>query len=582
MDLIFNWSLKASLLLTLLFGVYYFLFNSNSNHQLKRGILLLILGMAVSFPLIQLSTSSTLITQATSEQPGFLPNTQLSKLPITYQPIEATYSENAKYTTQQILLLVYSAGIIISFLLLLVEALRLYRWSKTGTKILIYKTEVTLHAKVKSPFSFWGKIFLPSTQMYDKETLQAIVVHEMAHVKQRHSFDSSLTAIAQCVLWYNPVIYLLHRQIKLNHELIADSKTIAQVGQASYAKSLLKICMDGYTSPLAHAFSQKTSLTKRLKAMKNTPSKKYKTAIALGSICIFSLLLFSQTSLQQVEENLHLPTKFISINSNLGGDGRFNTEKVTDYAGEQPDTWVSNPFNNILIPITLPEKYKRMILESQKATSAFNGAYSRLVLNEEPKILEEKFFHLKNEDYYKTDLMIRLSKKERLEILDKANDYIEKYVQPIYPNYQTINELEFLKLEYLMLISPGGESIPPVRKLYTIEELDVQPSPNGGLKRFIESVGTNLGDVNLTAIESLPNEIIFEATIVSSGIFTSLKLVSEIEDDSPQADQAYAILGQLNKNIIEFSKAYGWRPGEADGKKVATAMPIVIPKNILK
>ena len=67
-------------------------------------------------------------------------------------------------------------------------------------------------------FSFFGNTCVDSS-LIESETIQ---YHEEIHSKQMHYLDLLLIEMVAIVLWINPIVYYLKKQISLLHEFIAD------------------------------------------------------------------------------------------------------------------------------------------------------------------------------------------------------------------------------------------------------------------------------------------------------------------------------------------------------------------------
>ncbi len=67
-------------------------------------------------------------------------------------------------------------------------------------------------------FSFFGDTCVDSS-LTESETIQ---FHEEIHSKQMHYLDLLLIEMVAIVLWINPIVYYLKKQISLLHEFIAD------------------------------------------------------------------------------------------------------------------------------------------------------------------------------------------------------------------------------------------------------------------------------------------------------------------------------------------------------------------------
>jgi bla regulator protein blaR1 len=96
--------------------------------------------------------------------------------------------------------------------------------------------------EVPSPLS-WGLI--NPVILIDPDTLaqageaDAILAHEVAHVARRDWLALMLARIAAALFWFNPIVWLLEREIVQQAEEAADREAAAHVEPARYAQTLL-------------------------------------------------------------------------------------------------------------------------------------------------------------------------------------------------------------------------------------------------------------------------------------------------------------------------------------------------------
>ena len=70
------------------------------------------------------------------------------------------------------------------------------------------------------------RIVLPARELEDK-ALSYIFLHELAHYKQKDMFYKWLIQIVVCVHWFNPLVYLLEKEVNKSCELSCDEKVIS-------------------------------------------------------------------------------------------------------------------------------------------------------------------------------------------------------------------------------------------------------------------------------------------------------------------------------------------------------------------
>jgi bla regulator protein blaR1 len=124
---------------------------------------------------------------------------------------------------------------------------------------------------VPSPLS-WG-LFRPAI-LIDPDTLadprdaDAILAHEVAHVARRDWLALMLTRIAAALFWFNPVVWLLEREIVQQAEEAADCEAAAHVEPARYAQTLLSWAQIAGRALPANSIAPKDSaLGRRVRAI---------------------------------------------------------------------------------------------------------------------------------------------------------------------------------------------------------------------------------------------------------------------------------------------------------------------------
>ena len=190
------------------------------------------------------------------------------------------------------LILFYSFGVAILSLKLLAQVAHTF-WK-------IYKHEdkiedkggvlVNMKGDVE-PCSFFKYIFINPTS-YDYDTYEQIIAHEKIHVKQRHTIDLLLAELAVIVLWFNPFIWVLRREVEKNIEYQTDDLMVKREEKENYQLNLIKIATS--TQPLAITTNYNQSLIKqrilKMNAKKSNPYSYWKYTFIAP--VLFMLLLF--------------------------------------------------------------------------------------------------------------------------------------------------------------------------------------------------------------------------------------------------------------------------------------------------
>lgn len=170
------------------------------------------------------------------------------------------------------------------------------RIQKQGFTIVSVKTDI-------STFSFFNYLFVPKNEIKSERIQPEIFRHELAHIKQKHSFDVLLIEFLKIFFWFNPFLYLYKKSIQINHEFLADAEVLILTEDTVHYQQLLleKISAKPQTA-LASSFNY--LVTKKRFIMMTKKTSKIKTiALKLFSIplLVMTMLVFSEKVSAQIE-----------------------------------------------------------------------------------------------------------------------------------------------------------------------------------------------------------------------------------------------------------------------------------------
>jgi bla regulator protein blaR1 len=143
---------------------------------------------------------------------------------------------------------------------------------------------------VPSPLS-WG--WLNPVILIDPDTLaepgeaDAILAHELAHVARADWPALMLTRIAATLFWFNPVVWLLEREIVQQAEEAADCEAAAHVEPTRYAQTLLSWAQaSGGALPANSIAPSGSALGRRVRAILDRRLRERPTGSALARIAV--------------------------------------------------------------------------------------------------------------------------------------------------------------------------------------------------------------------------------------------------------------------------------------------------------
>jgi len=199
------------------------------------------------------------------------------------------------------------------------------------------------------PCSFFKYIFI-NPASYDHDTYEQIIAHEKIHVNKWHTLDLLISEIAAVVLWFNPFVWLLRKEVEKNIEYQTDDMLLEETAtkKETYQMNLVNIAC--HTQPLAITTNYNQSLIKqRILKMNTKKSNKYRYwKYTFTAPLIFALLLLlnkpntliaqaieePQAAPIQELENLEPPTKKEEVNEQAPFEKGTNADPFVNTSSE--------------------------------------------------------------------------------------------------------------------------------------------------------------------------------------------------------------------------------------------------------
>ena len=111
-----------------------------------------------------------------------------------------------------------------------------------------------------SAYTFWDTIYLGD--QLEPEEKQLIMSHERIHAVEKHSLDLVFLEIIGAILWINPILLIIKKLVKTNHEYLADAKAVNHTNKETYVKTLATQTIKQHGFDLAHAFYTSSTLNR--------------------------------------------------------------------------------------------------------------------------------------------------------------------------------------------------------------------------------------------------------------------------------------------------------------------------------
>ncbi len=218
----------------------------------RRYFLLSCLGLPLVLPLISLDTSEKIASPIQSQV------NQIFTIPIEENqsrvPFPGTASEEITQSAQDENTTISRTSVpwinIAVIISLIVSAFLFIRLCISIFSILkLVKTPITEHNGKRfhlienqqfSGGSFFNFIFI-NRKFLDDPVLEIILSHEHVHSRFLHSMDILLSEIYCILFWFNPVSWLLRKEIRVNTELHADLIAAQGYDKYHYSDTLLNL-----------------------------------------------------------------------------------------------------------------------------------------------------------------------------------------------------------------------------------------------------------------------------------------------------------------------------------------------------
>ena len=161
--------------------------------------------------------------------------------------------------------LIYLAGFFVSLALMIGSYIGVVRIIAMARPVMYGTQRILVSSRKICSFTFAGWIVM-SEQDYERFAAE-IVTHETIHQRKRHFWDLCLTNVITVIHWFNPLTWLLQREIKNLHEYEADQCTLTQgIDATRYKLLLIEKAAGASRYSVASSFAQ-SKIKKRIKMM---------------------------------------------------------------------------------------------------------------------------------------------------------------------------------------------------------------------------------------------------------------------------------------------------------------------------
>ena len=296
---LFMYLLKSMILSGIFFGYYTLFLKNTIYHAYNRFYLLASMALSLVIPFFKLSSFTVSEEQAAGAKQVLIYLTQLPAAQVQQESI-----------SWEILVIMGISALFVGYLaysILKVFRLKAVSAKKQMGDFTFIETDLD-----EAPFSFFSNLFWKKSISMEDESGRKILQHELAHIREKHSWDRLFSQLICSIFWMNPFNWIMQKELQNIHEFIADRDAVGTGEVDAFAKMLLQTYYGNHFLNPSHSFYY-SSIKRRIIMLttSNTPKYAYLRKVAVLPLVAISLVLFSiQLSAQKPKPKKELATQY--------------------------------------------------------------------------------------------------------------------------------------------------------------------------------------------------------------------------------------------------------------------------------
>ncbi len=245
--------------------------------------------------------SQELIEEAPAEAFGISNNEYLAPAPSSAEVSSAlvdAYSQAREVVVQApasrafdlgwLIFALWALGALYTLGRYIVGLYQIYRIRRSSHYDMVDGMRVYMSPFIDSSFSFQRSIYISNE--LEGERRDVVLLHERAHILNYHFVDKFILELYSVVMWFNPVMWSLHRSIALLHEFEADGAVIGAGCDVVQYKQFIYDEVVGATPLVANGLNN-SQLKQRFLQMKKSYQLRSNWATRIGSLLAVALLV---------------------------------------------------------------------------------------------------------------------------------------------------------------------------------------------------------------------------------------------------------------------------------------------------
>ena len=302
------YDLKVAVLIVVFYFCYRLLMERETMHRLNRIVLLSSILLSLALPLCVITLHKTMEVEQTqtAERPELvITDLKASTIEAVQTAPDKSWMDTIKNLLQpSAFFAIFLVGLLCRLLYIVNSYRHLRRIIKDSEQHSL-EDGVTL-AVVDlpvAPFSWMHTIVL--SRIDYEERNPSIIAHERGHILLHHSWDIVFVEVLTALQWFNPVVWLLRRDLRTIHEYEADASVLSSGSDVSqYIQLLMRKATGTKACILANGINNSTT-KKRINMMlvNKSPRRNSLKLLALLPIVGVTLALNAETVTDVVYKN---------------------------------------------------------------------------------------------------------------------------------------------------------------------------------------------------------------------------------------------------------------------------------------
>jgi hypothetical protein len=279
---------KSTILSGIFFGYYTLFLKNTIYHAYNRFYLLAAMALSLVIPFFKLSMFTISEEQAAGAKQVLIYFTQLPAAPVQ--------QENMAW---EIMVITSISALFVCYLAY--SVVRIFRLKAKNAKKQMGEFTFIETDLEEAPFSFFSNLFWKKSISIEDENGRKMLQHELAHIREKHSWDRLFSQLICSIFWMNPFNWIMQKELQNIHEFIADRDAVGTGEVDAFAKMLLQTYYGNHFLNPSHSFYY-SSIKRRIIMLttSQTPKYAYLRKVAVLPMLAFILALFSiQVSAQE-------------------------------------------------------------------------------------------------------------------------------------------------------------------------------------------------------------------------------------------------------------------------------------------